>query len=164
VADLRGALGDVIRIVTAFTLAHSLTLGLAALGVVQVSSRIVEPAIAASVVLAAANNLWPLFGRDRWAVAFALGLLHGFGFSSVLAEVGLPAGHLLAALAGFNLGVELGQLALVAVFVPVAFALRRTTGYRRLGLTGGSAAAAAIALGWLVQRTFDVSVLPSFFG
>jgi hypothetical protein len=164
VADLRGALGEVVQIVTAFTVAHSLTLGLAALGLVRVSPRIVEPAIAASVVLTAFNNLWPLFGRDRWAVAFALGLLHGFGFSSVLAEVGLPSGHLLAALFGFNLGVELGQLALVAVFVPLAFALRRTAGYRRVGLTGGSAAAAAIALGWLVQRTFDISVLPSFFG
>ena len=107
--------------VTAFTVAHSITLGLAALGVVRVSRRIIEPAIAASVLLAAANNCARSSGRDRWVVAFALGLLHGFGFSSVLAELGLPQGQLLAALFGFNAGVELGQLVLVALFVPLAF-------------------------------------------
>jgi hypothetical protein len=150
--SLRAALGDVLRVVTAFTVAHSLTLGLAALGAVRASGRIVEPAIAASVVLAAVNNLRPIFGRDRWVVAFALGLLHGFGFSAVLAEVGLPSGQLLAALFGFNLGVELGQLALVALVVPLAFLARRTVAYRRLGLAAGSAIAGAVATVWLVER------------
>jgi hypothetical protein len=156
---LRPVLADVARVVTAFTLAHSLTLSLAALGLVRVPARLVEPAIAASVALAAANNLRPLFGRDRWAVAFALGLLHGFGFSSVLADVGLPRQQLLAALFGFNLGVELGQLALVAAFVPLAFLVRRTAGYRRLALVGGSAAIAALALVWVLERALDIRVL-----
>jgi hypothetical protein len=159
VPRLRPVLVDVARVVTAFTLAHSATLGLAASGLVRVSGRIIEPAIAASVVLAAANNLWPLFGRDRWAVAFALGLLHGFGFSTALAELGLGGAGLLEALSGFNIGVELGQLALVALFVPFAFLLRRSAGYRRLGLRGGSLAIAVLAVVWLVERAFSVSLL-----
>ena len=159
VPALRPALVDVARIVTAFTAAHSLTLGLAASGLVRVSGRIIEPAIAASVVLAAANNLRQLFGRDRWAVAFALGLLHGFGFSSALAEMGMAGGGLLWSLLGFNLGVELGQLALVALFVPTAFLLRRFTGYRRFALVGGSLAIATCAAVWLVERALHVSLI-----
>ena len=156
--SLRAALVDVLRVVTAFTLAHSITLGLAAVGALHASGRIIEPAIAASVLLAAANNLYPIFGRDRHVVAFALGLLHGFGFSAVLAEVGLPKGHLLAALFGFNLGVELGQLALVALFVPLAYLARGTASYRRWGLAAGSACAGVVAAVWLVQRVLGISM------
>jgi HupE / UreJ protein len=155
-AVLRPALVDVSKIVTAFTAAHSLTLSLAALGLVQLSARITEPAIAASVILAAANNVRPLFGRDRWAVAFALGLLHGFGFSSVLADAGLARGRLVASLLGFNLGVELGQLAIVAVFVPLAFLLRRAPTCRRLALVGGSLGIAAVASVWFVARVLAI--------
>src|SRR5439155_14839637 len=152
VPAIRSALGDVAKIVTAFTAAHSLTLSLAALGLVSVSSRVIEPAIAASVALAAVNNVRPLFGPDRWVVAFALGLLHGFGFSSVLSDAGLAPAALARALVGFNLGVEAGQLGIVALFVPAAFFLRRTAAYRRLALVGGSAVIAAVALLWTVQR------------
>ncbi len=157
--SLQSAFGEVVRTVTAFTVAHSLTLGLAALGVLRASSDIIEPAIAASVVLAAANNLRPVVGRERWVLAFALGLLHGFGFSSVLADVGLPEGAILAALAGFNLGVELGQLAIVALVVPLAFAVRRTVAYRRLGLGLGSAVAGSIAAVWFIERVLSISLL-----
>jgi hypothetical protein len=152
VPAIRSALADVARIVTAFTAAHSLTLSLAALGVVSVPARLVEPAIAASVALAAANNVRPVFGPDRWVVAFALGLLHGFGFSSVLSDAGLVGGKLARALVGFNVGVELGQLCIVAAFVPAAFALRRTAGYRRLALVGGSLAITGISFVWIFQR------------
>jgi hypothetical protein len=152
VPTLRAALGDVVPVITAFTVAHSITLALAALGALRASARIIEPAIAASVVLAALNNLRPTFGRDRWVVAFALGLLHGFGFSAVLAEVGLPKAHLVAALFGFNLGVEIGQLALVALVVPLAFVARKSVLYRRLGLLGGSAVAGAVAVVWMIER------------
>jgi len=158
-AMLRPALLDVSKIVTAFTAAHSLTLSLAALGLVQLPARITEPAIAASVILAAVNNLRPLFGRDRWVVAFALGLLHGFGFSSVLADAGLPRGRLLASLLGFNVGVEIGQLAIVALFVPLALLLRRTPAYRRVALVGGSLGIAAVASVWFVAR---VLALPTW--
>jgi hypothetical protein len=149
---------DVFRVVTAFTVAHSITLALAALSVVQLPSRLVESAIALSVVLAALNNLWPLVAGRRWIVAFAFGLIHGFGFASVLADLGLPRDALLLALVGFNLGVEAGQLAIVAAFLPLAFAMRNTLAYRRLVLLGGSAVIVLVAAIWLVERAFDLKL------
>ncbi|MBI5774184.1 MAG: HupE/UreJ family protein, partial [Verrucomicrobia bacterium] len=102
VESFRAAFVNVFKIVTAFTLAHSLTLSLAALGLVQLPSRFVESAIAASVTLAALNNLHPLLPGRGWVVAFAFGLVHGFGFASVLAEFGVGRGALLVPLVGFN--------------------------------------------------------------
>ena len=154
------AFWDVLRIVTAFTVAHSITLSLATLGVLTLPSRAVESAIAASVVLAALNNLWPVFHSRRWMVAFLFGLVHGFGFASVLTDLGLPQGTLALALLGFNLGVELGQLAIVTVFLPLAFALRRTWLYRRGVMVGGSLVIAVIAAAWFVERAFDLKLLP----
>lgn len=147
---------DVFRVATSFTIAHSITLSLAALSVVQLPSRLVESAIALSVVLAALNNLWPLVHGRRWLVAFGFGLIHGFGFASVLADLGLPQSALLLALVGFNLGVEGGQLAIIAIFLPFAFALRATWLYRRAIFLGGSAAIALVAMIWLIERAFDV--------
>jgi HupE / UreJ protein len=112
------------------------------------------------VVLAALNNVWPLVHGRRWAVAFAFGLIHGFGFASVLADLGLPQGTLLLALVGFNLGVEAGQLAIVAAFLPLAFALRRTAFYRRGVFVGGSLLIAALAAVWLAERGFNLKLLP----
>ena len=154
----RDTFWDVLRVATAFTLAHSITLSLAALSIVQLPSRLVESTIALSVVLAALNNIWPLVHGRRWLVAFGFGLIHGFGFASVLADLGLPRDVLLLALVGFNFGVELGQLAIIAAFLPLAFALRRTWAYRRLVFVGGSAAIALIAGVWLVERAFDVKL------
>jgi len=150
--ELRPVLREVIEIVSAFTLAHSLTLSLAALSLVRVSAAVIEPAIAASVALAALNNLVPLFAADRWAAALALGLLHGFGFSSALGDAGLSGAELLPALAGFNLGVELGQLAIVACFVPLALLAKDTRGYRTFGLRGASLVVLAVSLFWLFER------------
>ncbi len=155
------AFWDVLRIVTSFTVAHSVTLSLATLGFVSLPSRLVESAIAASVVLAALNNVWPLFLDRRWVVAFAFGLVHGFGFAVVLAELGLPQGTLALALLGFNVGVELGQLAIVLAFLPLAYALRRSWFYRRAVLLGGSLVIAALAAVWLAERAFDLPLLPS---
>ena len=160
VETFRAAFVDVFKIVTAFTLAHSITLSLATLGFVSLPSRWVESAIAASVVLAALNNLWPLFHGRRWMVAFGFGLIHGFGFASVLVDLGLPREALALALVGFNLGVEAGQLAIVALFLPLAFALRRTAFYRRVVMLGGSALIVALAGTWLVERAFEVKLLP----
>jgi hypothetical protein len=157
--DFRSAFWDVFRIVTAFTVAHSITLTLAALELVALPSRLVESAIAASVVLAALNNLVPVVDRGRWLVAFAFGLVHGLGFAGALQDLGLPRGSLALSLAGFNIGVELGQLAIVAAFLPAAFALRRTFAYRRMILAGGSVAIVAIAALWLVERAFDLPLL-----
>ncbi len=157
--SVRTAFWDVFRIVTAFTVAHSITLSLATLGVITLPTRLVESAIAASVVLAALNNVWPVFQGRRWTVAFAFGLVHGFGFASVLADLGLPADALLLALVGFNLGVEVGQLAIVVVFLPLAFALRRTAFYRRWVLVGGSLLIAALAAVWFAERAFELELL-----
>ena len=154
--NLRGAFVDVLKVVTAFTLAHSLTLTLASLSLVSLPSRFVEAAIAASVILAAVNNIYPLFRGRRPVAAFVFGLIHGFGFASVLIDLGLPKGSLLASLLGFNLGVEIGQLCIVAAFLPLAFALRETWFYRRLLLTSGSAMIALVAAVWFVERAFDV--------
>ena len=147
------------KVVTSFTVAHSITLSLAALSVISLPSRLVESTIALSVLLAALNNLKPLVAERRWAVAFAFGLIHGFGFASVLTDLGLPQGALLLALVGFNLGVELGQLAIVGAFLPVAYALRGSWFYRRLVFSGGSAAIALVAAVWLAERVFDLKLL-----
>jgi hypothetical protein len=159
VPRLRPALVDVLKIVTAFTLAHSITLTLSALEVLRLPSRLVECGIAASVVVAAINNVYPLLGEDRWAAAFALGLLHGFGFSATLMDLGLPRQNLALTLFGFNFGVELGQMCMVAAFVPLAYLARRTWVYRRVGLLGGSFTIAAVAGLWFVERAFAVKLL-----
>jgi hypothetical protein len=151
---------EVAKIVTAFTLAHSITLSLATLGVVALPTRLVESAIAASVVLAALNNIWPILRGRRWMVAFGFGLIHGFGFASVLADLGLPSGALVLALIGFNVGVEAGQLAIVGVFLPLAFVLRRSWFYQRLVVLGGSLLIAAVATVWLAERALNFKVMP----
>jgi len=149
---LRPVLLDVLAVVTAFTVAHSITLGLTITGWLTPPADLVEPAIALSVVLAAANNLLGFSSLQRWRLAFVFGLVHGFGFASVLIDSGLPVGALLAALGGFNLGIESGQLAIVAVFLPLGWALRLTLFYRRVVVIGGSVAIMVMGLFWTVQR------------
>ncbi len=148
----RNVLWRVLGIVTAFTLAHSITLSLAALGWVTPASRCVEVLIAASVLLAALNNLFPLVDRKAWLVAFAFGLVHGFGFASALMEIGLPAGARLLALFGFNAGVELGQLAVVTVLLPLLLILRRRSWYPKWILAPASVMIGLLAAVWLAQR------------
>jgi uncharacterized membrane protein len=155
----RAAAFDVLKIVTAFTLAHSITLTMATLGAVALPSRLVESAIAASVAFAALNNVWPLFHDRRALVAFAFGLIHGFGFASVLLDLGLPKTALLLSLVGFNVGVELGQLTIVLLFLPLAFWARNTMLYRRGILGAGSCMIALLALAWLLERGLDVKLL-----
>ena len=159
VATFRVALSEVLWVVTAFTVAHSITLTLAALQIVSLPSRWVESAIAASVVLAAANNLFPLVERKRWLVAFTFGLIHGFGFASVLTELGLPKDALVLSLLGFNVGVETGQLAIVAAFLPFAYLLRNTAFYRKAIFVGGSILTLLIALVWLTERAFNLKLI-----
>jgi len=154
----RPALMDVLKIVTAFTLAHSITLTLSALEVLRLPSRFVESGIAASVILAAANNVIPVLEDDRWTAAFALGLLHGFGFSATLMDLGLPRENLVLTLFGFNLGVEIGQMCVVGAFLPLAYFARRTLFYRRGMLVGGSIVIALVASVWLVERAFAMKI------
>lgn len=155
------ALREVLKVVTAFTVAHSVTLALAVLGVVNPPSRWIESLIAASVVLAAINNLVPVADTGRWRFTFGFGLVHGFGFAGALKDLGLADAGLAGPLFAFNLGVELGQIALVLLFVPLAWALRERGFYTRWVLRGGSVLIAAVALVWLVERAFDLALLPS---
>lgn len=150
--SMRAVVRETLEIVTAFTLAHSITLVISAAGLVSLPSQLVETAIAASVVLAAVNNLVRIVDA-RWAVAFALGLLHGFGFSSVLLDLGLPSHELVGSLLGFNLGVELGQLAIVAALLPLLYVIRKTLAYQAL-LWAGSSAVAVVGAMWTYERLF----------
>ncbi len=160
VAANRPALVNILKIVTAFTAAHSITLSLAALGIVHLPVRLVEASIAATVVLAALNNVTPFFAERGWMVAFGFGLLHGFGFANALADLGLHTGQMAATLLGFNIGVELGQLAIVAVFLPLALSVRHLMFYQRFVLRFGSVAIMLVASTWLAERVFDFKWLP----
>ena len=160
VPSARLALLNTIKIVTAFTVAHSITLSLAALEILNLPSRIVESVIAASVFLAAINNLKPIFPDRVWMIAFGFGLIHGFGFANVLGELGLDRSSLAVPLLAFNLGVEAGQLAIVLVFVPIAFAFRATRFYQQATLRFGSILIAALSAIWLCERLFDKKLLP----
>lgn len=152
VAQAQPALINTFKVVTAFTLAHSITLTLAALDLVRLPTRLTESVIAASIIIAALNNIYPLVTENRARIAFAFGLLHGFGFASVLADMGLPHGARLMSLLAFNLGIEMGQLAVVLSIMPLIYSVRRVLFYRRAFMPWGSAAIAALALVWLVQR------------
>jgi HupE / UreJ protein len=145
-----------LKVVTAFTLAHSLTLSLAALNVVHLPSRLTESVIAASIIVAALNNIFPIVTDRRARIAFAFGLLHGFGFASVLSEMGLPGGARLLSLLAFNLGIEAGQLAVVLAVMPVIFLLRTASIYRRTLMPWGSALIVLVASVWLVQRALAI--------
>jgi hypothetical protein len=152
-ALLSARLGPLLAQVTAFTLAHTLTLALAVYGVVSLPSRIVEPLIAASIVYVAVENLLRTEASwTRLAVVFSFGLLHGLGFAGVLSELGWPEGRRLLALVSFNVGVELGQLAVIAIALGALAVLQRLRLPRRRIEQALSAAIAAVALVWTVER------------
>lgn len=149
-----GRVRDLVGVVTAFTIAHSITLALAVLDVVSPSGRVVEPLIALSIAYVGAEN-WLLEDarrRRRWRLAFAFGLVHGFGFAGALAGLGLRGADLPLALLGFNSGVELGQIALLSAIFPLLVALRRWAPFRRHGVRALSTAIALVGLGWFVAR------------
>ena len=153
VQNVKTAVLDILAVVTAFTLAHSITLGLTIFKWLEPSADLIEPAIALSVVAAALNNLLGWAALRRWQLAFAFGLVHGFGFANVLVDLGLPSDQLAIALGGFNLGVELGQIAIVLVFLPLAWWLRNTLFYRWVVVVGGSLTIAVLGIFWTLQRT-----------
>jgi len=153
VQNVKTAVLDILAVVTAFTLAHSITLGLTIFKWLEPSADLIEPAIALSVVAAALNNLLGWAALRRWQLAFAFGLVHGFGFANVLLDLGLPSDQLAIALGGFNLGVELGQIAIVLLFLPLAWWLRNTLFYRWVVVVGGSLTIAVLGIIWTLQRT-----------
>lgn len=156
----RDAVWPVVAMVTLFTVGHSVTLALASLKLVSVAPGLIEPAIALTIAVAAYDNLRPfLFGRRR-LFAFLFGLVHGFGFASVLGELDLPTTGFVAALLQFNLGVEAGQLVIVAIAMAILLALRHWRHYPLALLRVGSGLALVIALVWFVERVFDWKLLP----
>ncbi len=152
-------LWNVLKVVTAFTVAHSITLSLAVFEVVQLPSRWVEAIIALSIIVAAVDNLYPIFFGRRWVFAFSFGLIHGFGFAGALLDFGLSENALLFALGGFNLGVEAGQLAMVALFLPLAYRLRRSFLYRPPAMAAASVFIIGLASIWFIERAFNLRLL-----
>lgn len=139
-------------IVTAFTVAHSITLALAALDIVQLPIAWVEMVIALSIVVAALNVLWPILGRKTWKLAFVFGLVHGFGFASVLGDLTSGMSQTVTALAGFNLGVELGQLGLLVIFFPLLFLAGRYRFYGRAAVPAMILAVSCVSVYWVIER------------
>jgi hypothetical protein len=160
VERLSQAVLPVVGIVSAFTVAHSITLGLAAMKVVSLSPAFIEPAIAVTIILAALDNVWPIFPVRRVVVTFFFGLIHGFGFAGVLAELNLPTSAFAWALLQFNLGLELGQLLIVVCVTALLFLLRQRPHYRSWVIRGGSFAAILVGVLWLIERTANVSLMP----
>ncbi len=152
-ASASQALRNTVLIVTAFTLSHSLTLGLAALGVINLPGRLVEIAIAVSVLVAAVNNITGWLGRRHALLALIFGLVHGLGFANVLTGMPGDLRSQLWSLAGFNLGVEVGQLAVVIVALPVLYGLAHSTRYARRILPAGSLLVGLVSVWWIVERT-----------
>ena len=154
------SLWPLVKVVTAFTLAHSLTLCLAVLDIVRLPSSVVEPLIAATIVFVAAENFFVHDIRKRWRATFVLGLVHGFGFAGALREYGLPTDAVAPALAAFNIGVEIGQVAIVALIFPLLLLSDRIGGgtATRKGRNPAvvyacSGVILAFGLYWLVERT-----------
>ena len=160
VERLSQAVLPIVGIVSAFTVAHSITLGLAAMKVVSLSPAFIEPAIAVTIILAALDNVWPIFPVRRVVVTFFFGLIHGFGFAGVLAELNLPTSAFAWALLQFNVGLEIGQLLIVVCVTALLFLLRQRPHYRSWVIRGGSFAAILVGVLWLIERTANVSLMP----
>lgn len=150
------ALWNLLKIVTVFTVAHSVTLLLAALGFVDLPSRLVESVIALSIVLVALNNIFGVVREGSLWIILGLGLFHGLGFASVMGHLPFRMVDLLKVVIGFNIGVELGQIAIVAVLFPILYLLRKSRFYQPMVLRGLSLVLALIAAWWFVQRAFDL--------
>ncbi len=147
-----GRLHNLLLAVTAFTLAHSITLGFATLGFWAPSPNVVEPAIALSIVYVGVENWFVKDASKRWLLTFPFGLIHGFGFAGALREIALPKAQVPLALLSFNLGVETGQLLVLAAVVPVLYWLRRRPWFAQRGMRSASAMVALAGLVWFVQR------------
>ena len=148
----RARVRSLLTIVTAFTVAHSITLALAALDVWVPSSRIVEPAIALSIVYVGIENFFVKDASKRWRITFPFGLIHGFGFAGALREIALPKSSVPLALVSFNLGVEVGQLAVLALLLPLVVYLRKTTWFEPRGMQVASGVIALCGAVWFLAR------------
>jgi hydrogenase/urease accessory protein HupE len=147
-----GPLRSLIGAITAFTVAHSITLALAALDVWAPSPRFVEPCIALSIAYVGVENWFVHDAKGRWRITFPFGLVHGFGFASALRDVALPRSQIPTALFGFNLGVELGQLAVVAVLLPIVLAAQKKFAWERVAMRVCTVAIALAGVVWFFAR------------
>lgn len=159
VEAFRPALRAVLKIVTVFTIAHSITLWLAVMEYVKLPSQMVEATIAFSIIVTALNNLFPVLKLPGWTIAFSFGLIHGFGFANVLIDLGLSNVALAISLLGFNIGVELGQLAIVLGLLPISYLTRNTHSYRNIVFRAGSFLIAVVATVWMYERIFNLEIL-----
>ncbi|SDL27596.1 HupE/UreJ family protein [Kriegella aquimaris] len=147
----------ILKIVTFFTIAHTITLSLASFNIISLPSRVVESIIALSIGLAAYHNIRPIFkGRD-WLIAFGFGLFHGFGFASVMADLGFNGEFLSLTILGFNLGVELGQVVIIMAIFPILFFMRKLKFYPKF-LVWLSVVLIVISLYWFIERAFDINI------
>lgn len=151
------SLWRVLKIVTMFTVAHTITLLLGGLGLVELPPALVETVIALSIAAAALHNIRPLFINNEWLLAFGFGLFHGFGFAGLLSDLGLTQDRRFLSLLGFNLGIELGQAVIVLLVFPSLYLLRRTAYYVR-AMYAASIALAAVATAWAVERMLGVDL------
>lgn len=158
VASFRTAFWNTLKIVTVFTVAHSITLALAALEIVQLPSRLVESIIALSIILVALNNIFPKYREGTLLIIFVFGLFHGLGFASVMGQLPFRMQDLVWVLIAFNVGVEIGQIAIVAIIVPLFYWMREQDFYQRVVPQYGSLVLATIAAYWLMERAFGWSI------
>ena len=149
---------NVVRIVTAFIVAHALALVLAALGLLHLPEALVETAIAASTTLAALNILLPLFRKGVWWIIFGLSLFHGLGFAGALLGLGVLDEHLGLSLLAFNLGVEAGYLLVVIILVPALFLVRRLALYRKAALPAAAVLFILVSGVWVLERGFGLDI------
>jgi hypothetical protein len=147
---------ETVKVLSAFSVAHTLTVALAAAQLVDPPSRVIEAAIALTIVLTALDLLVPFIGRRRWPVAGAFGLIHGFGFAGALGPLALPPLDLVVALVGFNLGVEAGQLLIALPVLPLIYLLGRHKAYPRYLMPAASVTAIAVGTLWFLERAFDL--------
>ena len=154
----RPALWNVVKIVTAFAAAHAVALTLAALGLLHLPEALVETVIAASTTLAAANILFPLFRGRTWWIIFGLSLFHGMGFAGGLMDLGVLGEHLALSVFAFNLGVEIGQVLIVAVLFPLLFMVRRLWVYRKVALPVAAVGLILVSGVWVIERAFGVDI------
>jgi hypothetical protein len=159
--SLLHVLWNTTKVVTSFTVAHSLALALITFRVITPPPlRFVDGLIALTILLTAVNNLWPVVRERRWLAGFGFGLIHGVSYAAVLSDLGLTGWSLARPLFGFNVGVEVAQLSVLAAVLPPAYLLRSTPFYRAAVLWGGSLTTAGVAATWMAECLFGLKLLP----
>ena len=151
---------ETVKVLSAFTVAHALTLTSATIGYIHLPSQLIEASIALTILATAIDNVWHLLPERRWVFAFCFGLIHGFGFANALGPLALPPMALAIALLAFNLGLETVQIAVAALVLPFGFVARQRGWYRQFLLPAASAAVGLVALAWFTDRASGLGFMP----